>query len=171
MKYISQIQKGFTLIELMIAVVIIAIIASMGWSFFDAQARKGTRFEAIDALTRIAALQERWHSQNGTYHGDVVVLYGLNSTTFVDYRRPTAANPQPSGRPASGTYNLQINLIDADTYTATATHIALPDPNDEDQDCFTFSINHAGARMSMNKAGTITSDPADNANYRNCWSQ
>ena len=68
---------GFTLIELMIAVVIIAIIAAIALPAYDEYVRQGNRTEAKAALLEAAQALERFYSVNGTYlsGGSLAAVY------------------------------------------------------------------------------------------------
>src|SRR4030088_432992 len=65
--------KGFTLIELMITVVVIAILAAVALPAFNSQIRKSRRPEARNALLDLSGRAERLYSANNSY---------LNSTTL-----------------------------------------------------------------------------------------
>jgi type IV pilus assembly protein PilE len=58
---------GFTLIELMIVVVIVAILAAVALPAYQEQMAKGRRADAITALSGIVQAQERWRSNRGAY--------------------------------------------------------------------------------------------------------
>lgn len=60
-------QKGFTLIELMIVVVIVAILAAIAIPSYQSHIEKTRRADAKEALTRIAAAQERYFFTNNSY--------------------------------------------------------------------------------------------------------
>jgi type IV pilus assembly protein PilE len=60
---------GFTLIELMVTVAIIAILASIAYPSYEAYIRDTRRTEAQAALSGLAAVMERWFSDNNTYAG------------------------------------------------------------------------------------------------------
>ena len=70
----EQRQKGFTLIELMVALVVLAILTSVAYPSFMQSMRKGNRSDASSALTRAAGAQERFFATNGTYTTDVTNL-------------------------------------------------------------------------------------------------
>ena len=58
---------GFTLIELMIVVVIIAVLAAIALPAYQQYARETKRADAHSAMLRIAALQEKFFSDNNFY--------------------------------------------------------------------------------------------------------
>ena len=59
--------RGFTLIELVIAIAIVGIIAAIAVPSFMEQIRKSRRSEALQGLTQIQTSQERWRSFHTTY--------------------------------------------------------------------------------------------------------
>src|SRR6185436_15605068 len=61
--------RGFTLLELMIVVVIIAILAGVALSSYQKQVRKSRRAEAKQGVTDISLREEKWRSNNANYLG------------------------------------------------------------------------------------------------------
>ena len=59
--------SGFTLVELMIAVVIVALLASIALPSFMDSIRKSRRSEAFAALSAVQQAQERWRGNQGSY--------------------------------------------------------------------------------------------------------
>ena len=59
--------SGFTLIELMITVAILAIVAAVAIPSYSSYVDRGKRAEARAALLDIAARQERYYSNNRQY--------------------------------------------------------------------------------------------------------
>lgn len=59
--------KGFTLIEMLIVVAILAVIAAFAVPAYDAYAVKGRRAEGRTALLNMMMEQERYFSQRGVY--------------------------------------------------------------------------------------------------------
>jgi len=72
--------RGFTLIELMIAVAIVVVLAAVALpSFFDSL-YKSRRTEAYTAISAVQLAQERWRSNNANYSSDLAGL-GIPSAT------------------------------------------------------------------------------------------
>ena len=77
--------RGFTLLELMIVITVVAILAAVAYPLYTDQIRKGRRSEARQALSDLALRQEKWRSYNTTY-GDCTQVFtpsncaGMNNT-------------------------------------------------------------------------------------------
>lgn len=106
--------RGFTLVELMIALIVVAVLASLALpAFLDAQ-RKSRRTDAYTALAAIQQAQERWRSSNPSYAAPTQ-LWNTAGNGVV-----------PNGLVASGSvrqtyYSFAITSADAQEYEATAT--------------------------------------------------
>ena len=125
-------QRGFTLVEVMVIVGIIAILAAIAVPTYDAQKRKGYRTDAVRALTEAAQLQERWYSNTGTYAT-------LNDISAGD----TSAN---------GQYGITASYSSTHfTITATAVGNQL-----DDKKCRTFTIDQAGRKTSTDSSAAAS---------------
>lgn len=114
--------KGFTLIEVMIVVVIIGILASIAYPSYQEYVRRANRAEGQAFLQDLAARQERYFSQNNSYVTDVTKL-GVTTGSETGKYTVTATAPAGSGG-----------------YLLTAT------PNFDDPKCGKLSLNALGAK-------------------------
>lgn len=72
--------RGFTLMELMIAVVIVGILATMAWPSYQQYAVRNNRVAVQAELMQIAAAAERYRSQQLTYaNSTLAMVYGSSS--------------------------------------------------------------------------------------------
>jgi type IV pilus assembly protein PilE len=96
-------KKGFTLIELMVVIVVVAVLVSLAVPSFKDTLRKSRRSDAMNAITDVHLAQERWRANHTTY------------ATLVQLGK---ANPMPS--PGSH-YNLTVTGNTTHAYTIVAT--------------------------------------------------
>jgi len=118
--------RGFTLIELMIVVVVIAILAAIAVPGYGSYMQRARRTDATRALTEAAAAMERYFSQNQTY-----AISSLGPP----------ANVYPATSP-EGYYNLSISGASATQYTLTAT----PTGKQAGDACGNFILTNASTR-------------------------
>ncbi len=125
---------GFTLMELIIAMVIIGILTAIAIPNYTAYIQRSNRAEARSALLEAAAWMERWRTQTGLY-GDAPATPTVAPATF-----PFAQVP------ATGTakYTIAAPTIAAlgigYAITATATGVMTGDV------CTTMTIDQTGLR-------------------------
>jgi len=74
--------RGFTLIELMVVVVIVAILVGIAYPAYVDQMRKTRRSEGKALLMELMSAEERHYTENGTYTTDFTQL-GYSSATSV----------------------------------------------------------------------------------------
>jgi type IV pilus assembly protein PilE len=73
--------RGFTLVELMVALVVASILASVAVPSFLAKLRQARRADALDITTQVAHAQERWRANNLSYAAQLVTDLGFGSST------------------------------------------------------------------------------------------
>ncbi len=148
MKQSKVIQKrshsGFTLIEVMIVVAIVAILAAVAFPSYQESVRRSARADAQADMGELVQTLERFYTLNNRYDQD----------------RAGVANALPAGRaisPRTGTVRYNFGLVFAaagQAYTLTAVPAG---PQVQDS-CGTLTINQLGVQT-----------PAVGTNGRPCW--
>lgn len=130
---------GFTLIELMIVVAVVAILAGLAFGAYNKQVRKSRRAEAKQVLSDLALRQEKWRSNNAAYFGtdsSVAEIASFGTTGTSSY------------------YTIAVTSTESATaHTATAT----PTGDQVKDSCGTLGISMA--------AGTLSKTPTT----AGCW--
>ncbi len=124
---------GFTLIELMITVAIIAILAAIAMGSYNWAMVKSRRAAAVTCLQQGAQFMERYY------------------TTNMSYLKATA--PTTCEGVSATFYDLSGGTPTASTFTLTAT----PTARQNDTLCGTLTINQQGVRTA---SGTASASPA-----------
>lgn len=124
--------SGFTLIELMIAVVIVGILLAVAFPSFMDSIRKGRRSEAFSALAAMQQAQERYRGNNPSYA----------STSELATASPAAvASPTRPG----GYYTLSVASPSATSYIVTADGSGSSQA--ADGNCAKLSVEISGGRI------------------------
>ena len=138
---------GFTLVELMIACVILAIIVAIALPSYNAQTQKSRRTDARNALLDIAGREERFFSVGNAYSqlptdvgyaGAAFPVNSANNYYSITVVAPAGANP-PS-------------------FTITATAIGV---QANDAACASFTVDQTGLQTALNSGGVL--------NSTTCW--
>lgn len=115
--------RGFTLIELMIVVAVVAILAAIAYPSFDEAVRKSRRGQAKADMVEVAQILERYHTEHNTYVG---------GEAFV-----------PAQSPKTGVSRYALQAVTAQSaFTITAT----PEPSQSNDKCGDLTIDQAGAK-------------------------
>jgi type IV pilus assembly protein PilE len=139
------VDKGFTLIEVMIVVVVIAILAAIAIPSYQYFVRNAQRADGMSALMDIRTAQERWRANNPAYAGN----------TDIDSLVPFGATSPDRF------WDLEITDSSPSTFRAIATKntdVGLPDPRC-DPLFLAFGLDEEG----NSAPGLISQGPA------NCW--
>ena len=132
--------RGFTLIELMITLVIVAILASIAVPSYRAFILRSHRVEATAALLKIAAAEEKFYLQHNTYTTE---LTALDSATppglgVVDHDAGVAGV-----QTENSWYTVAVTAADATGFTLTGAAIG---DQLKDADCKNFGLTSAGVK-------------------------
>ena len=132
-------KKGFTLVELMIVLAVVAILVAMALPSFRDTIRKSRRSDAMNANLDIHLSQERWRANNIAYA--TLVELGL-------------ANPLIS---PDGYYSLTVPVNTATTYTILGT----AQGDQVNDSCGNFTLAFV--------AGVITKSASGDEGNERCW--
>lgn len=141
-----RMQRGFTLIELMVAVLVATILISIAVPAYKTQIRKSRRTDAKTALLDLAGREERYFNTNNTYTA-VSGNLGYGTAT-------TAMSAFPVG---SGYYGVTITPTATPSTTYLIVAIPLTADQLKDTSCLYFSVSNTGqqtANMLTTGAGT-----------------
>jgi type IV pilus assembly protein PilE len=127
----SAAARGFTLMEVIVAMVIIGILTAIAIPNYTAYIQRSNRSDARSTLLEATSWMERWRTENGRYDNPL-----------------SAGNPPPgfpfAQVPAVGTakYNVVVATPNAVTYTITATAVGVM----AGDICTTLTVNQTGQR-------------------------
>lgn len=110
-----KLQKGFTLIELMITVVIIGILSAIAIPSYTQHLIKASRAAVQTELMQLAALQEKIYLNSNSYTTSVTGAYS---------GQPTGGLGLTTGASKDGKYNITCTGCGADFFTLTATPVS-----------------------------------------------
>lgn len=136
-------QRGFSLIEIMITVVIIAVLAGIAMASYSWAMIKARRSAAAGCVQEAAQYMERFHTTNMSY---------------VNADGSAPALPACSAD-VTNFYTVSLASSSATSFTITAVPIA-GKPQAKDRECATLQIDQRGTRSA---SGTLSSTPAK------CW--
>lgn len=140
-------ERGVTLIELMVVVVVIAILGSIAVPTYRSYVLRAQRSDATTELLRIRSAQEKFFLQNNRYAADSDEMsvappggLGISATSEHGHYQLSLVSPDPA---RAGIVSFLA------TATATAGQI-------DDGPCQTFTVNDLGVRTAENGGGTDT---------------
>lgn len=107
--------NGFSLIELMVAVVIVGILAAIAMPSYSNYVIRGSRAAAQTELLELASLQEKIYLNSSAYTASVTTAYDGNATT--------GGLGRTTGQTSDSKYALALSGV-GQTYTLTATPVA-----------------------------------------------
>lgn len=132
-------QRGFTLLELMITCLIVALLAAIAIPSYVSAMQQSRRSDATSALTGAAGQMERYFTEQGTY---ATATLGSSSTSVY----PSTSQ--------NGYYNLSLTNLTATSYTLNAA----PTGVQADDPCGSYTYTDQGVKG-------VTGSPG----VANCW--
>ena len=126
--------KGFTVMELMIALAVVAILATLAFPSFSEQLLRGRRMDAITTLLNLQIAQETWRANNNRYAD----LDDLGWTTDLS---------------TEGHYRIRVTQHSAAGFVATAE--PLRGGAQRDDPCGTFALDQRGPVFSEEYADAV----------------
>jgi type IV pilus assembly protein PilE len=136
--------RGFTLMELVIAMVIIGVLTAIAIPNYTAYIQRSNRSDARSQLLEITLWMERWRTENGRY----------DNPANPGNRPPTPPFPATFLQsPPTGTakYTIVVATPNAITYTVTATPVGVM----AGDVCGDLGINNTGQRTFTGGSGTL----------------
>lgn len=131
--------KGFTLVELMIVVALVAIMAALAMPSYESYMRKARRTDAKNALLDLAIREEKFFSIHNRY-----------STSAADLGYPSL--PHAVASSGRGSFYALSLAGDASSYTAKATPTGA---QMKDTQCYAFTLMQSGLRGNRNAGGEV----------------
>ena len=152
-----HLSPGFTLIEMLITMVVLAILAAVVYPSFMDSIRKGRRSEAVASVNAIQQAQERFRASRTSYSSSIT----------------NAAGDSPPGlglsaNSSSGLYTLSLSDVSALNYTITAT-AASGKSQASDTNCVRMAMKVESGTLSYGSAGS--SGAIDFTDAKRCWSR
>lgn len=131
--------SGFTLIELMIVVAIVAILAAIAMPSYKQYGLRSKRAVATAELLEVLSLQEQYFLNNKQYATDLTNLNYLANPYYINSEGDQTTATQ-------AVYKIQLASTPAAT-TSSFTLEAVPQNSQQDDTrCGTLSLTHDGVR-------------------------
>ena len=132
-------QSGFSLLELMIVVAIIAIITAFAYPSYMQFVVDAKRTMATSALMQVADRQQQFFMDNKRYTDDLTNLGFQASPLVIDNEGKSVV----SGH-GDSIYSIALSNVTATTYTATASPQKAQ--AERDTQCASLTMTQAGAK-------------------------
>jgi type IV pilus assembly protein PilE len=130
---------GFTLIELMIVIVVVAILSAVAYPSYGAYVTKSRRQAARNVLYQIADRQEQFFMDNKVYAANLTAMGFPTNTIGVDKSGQITTSSD-----AERAYIVDLTNATATTYTVRSVPQLIQAKNDTD--CATLTMTHTGVR-------------------------
>lgn len=140
---VRRMERGVTLIELMIVIVVLAILSSISVSSYRRYMLRSNRTDATATLLRVQVAQEKFFLQNNRYAGSTELMTAPPGGLGIGLGTGDVTT--------NGFYTVTLDSPDDTHYTATAT--ATAGQTADSADCQVFTINEQGQRSPAESSG------------------
>ena len=123
--------SGFTLVELVVALAVVAILGAIAYPSFQQRIVSGRRADGSTALLNLANRMEQYYAANNTY-ATATIAAGVTATDVLT-----------SNASQQGFYTLSITQQNATTYTILATRAGA---QTADTQCGNLQLTSAGVK-------------------------
>ncbi|MCB1795549.1 MAG: type IV pilin protein [Candidatus Competibacteraceae bacterium] len=129
--------RGFTLIELMITLAVVAILAAIAYPSYQDSVRKSRRADAKGVLLEAAQWMERFYTENNRYDQNRAGTAVTDATQFPG--SGLAESPKEGG---TKYYDITLSAVAQNSYTLQAA----PKGVQSGDPCGTFTLTHTGVK-------------------------
>jgi type IV pilus assembly protein PilE len=168
--------RGFTLVELIVAVAVVAILAAVAMPSYSAYVVRGKRAQAKTALLQAAQTMERVYSQSGCYsftdanscaNGKAIppgLVVTVPAPTATDYAVGFQVAPTAAPVPGQG-YTLAATPCGGGGTCTNGSSFT-------DAVCGALTLDNTGAKGALGASSTLTTSTASGATLtaiQQCW--
>ena len=155
-----RVSMGFTLVELMIVVAIVAILATIAYPSYQEQIRRSNRAEAKGLLTEDAHFLERNYTVNNCYHRSDAACASAANVTLPRTQSPGTGTAKYT---ITAAYSADAPCTLGQCFTLSAA----PTGNMTGDACGTLTLTQAGVRGMGDYDGDGAAGDADD--IAACW--
>jgi type IV pilus assembly protein PilE len=152
--------RGFTLLELLAALLILGVVIAVALPSYLDSVRKGRRSEAFAALADVQQRQERHRSNQPTY-----------AASLTDPRTAVPPGLEMAGTlTGNGLYELSLANVSATGYVVAAFGVAGA-AQESDAACRTLAVQHVGGNVRYGGGATLAAIDwtVINPDPNRCW--
>ena len=136
--------RGFTLIEMMVVVTLVAILGGLAVNSYRNYVLRANRTEGRMALLSTQVAQEKYFLQNNQYAPDIATVIAAPPAGL-------GINLTAGGVTPGGNYTISFAAVTPTSYTLQA--VATGPQTKDTAACLTFTINDQGARTPADSTG------------------
>ena len=153
-------ERGFTLLELMITVAVIAILASVAYPSYTEYVAKSRRATTIGLLQQSQQWMERFYTENYRYDQNTAGTLVTEASQF-----PAWFSVSPKPGDGGAVYDIAVTAGTRDSYTVTATRKA--GTNKANDRCGNYTLDQYGRKKLTTYDSAKFSTHAKALEY--CW--